>query len=730
MPADRHPIVSVQQGVGCNFQGAGFFMKKRLWIGSVVLGGVILLAQGLLTQGLLAQARAADSPAAAGAQSAIKSKTPDRAAAYYHFALAHMYEEQVANGRSELANKAIEEYRAAIDADPNSAYLTSGLAELYNKIGRIRDAVVEAQDLIKRNPNNLEARRLLGRIYLRSLGDMQAGGGSESVLKLAIEQYEQIIRLQPDSMDDHLLLGRLYRLNNDLQKAESEFKTAVKLQPDSEEAVTTLAYLYNELGDTARAAQVLSSIPNAERSAKLYSALGYTYEQQKQYKNAVEAYRHAIELDRDNLDAIRGLAQNLLNDGQADAALEQYKVIADANPEDAQTYVRIAEIYRKQGKFDLALEHLKKAESMVQDSVEVPYNIAAIYQAQGRFDEAIPIMRDLLKKSEKADGKYSNGEKSNRAVFLERLGTIYRDQGNNTAANETFREIVALGGDENIERGYQQIIDTWREAKEWQKALDTAKEAVQKLPSPQLKMVLALQQVDMGDADKALADVRAMLKGGANSSSNSNSEDREVYITLAQMNARLRRFSDAAQALDKAEQLSSKTDDEEYVWFLRASNFEREKRYAEAEEQFKKVLASDPEHASALNYLGYMLADQNMKLEEALGYIKRAVDLDPANGAYLDSLGWAYFRLGKFELAEDNLLKASQKINTDPTVHDHLGDLYQKTGRLKLAATHWERALTEWNRTIAAEVDPADPARVQKKLDSARMKLAKEEGAK
>jgi tetratricopeptide (TPR) repeat protein len=709
-------------------------MKKRVWIVSVVLGGAFFLTQGLLTQGLLAQARAADSPAAVASSSATKGKTPDRAAAYYHFALAHMYEEQVANGRSELANKAIEEYRAAIDADPNSAYLTSGLAELYNKIGRIRDAVVEAQDLIKRNPNNLEARRLLGRIYLRSLGDMQAGGGSESVLKLAIEQYEQIIRLQPDSMDDHLLLGRLYRLNNDLQKAESEFKTAVKLQPDSEEAVTTLAYLYNELGDTARAAQVLSSVPNAARSAKLYSALGYTYEQQKQYKSAVEAYRHAIELDRDNLDAIRGLAQNLLNDGQADAALEQYKVIADANPEDAQTYVRIAEIYRKQGKFDLALEHLKKAESMVQDSVEVPYNIAAIYQAQGRFDEAIPIMRDLLKKSEKADGKYSNGEKSNRAVFLERLGTIYRDQGNNSAANETFREIVALGGDDNVERGYQQIIDTWREAKEWQKALDTAKEAVQKLPSPQLKMVLALQQVDMGDADKAIADVRAMLKGsansGSNSNSNSNTEDREIYITLAQMNARLRRFSDAAQALDKAEQLSSKTDDEEYVWFLRGSNFEREKRYAEAEEQFKKVLASDPEHASALNYLGYMLADQNTKLEEAFGYIKRAVDLDPANGAYLDSLGWAYFRLGKFELAEDNLLKASQKINTDPTVHDHLGDLYQKTGRLKLAATHWERALTEWNRTIAAEVDPADPARVQKKLDSARMKLAKEEGAK
>src|SRR4051812_29160924 len=344
----------------------------------------------------------------------------DKAAAYYHYTLAHMYEEQVAvYGRSELANKAIEEYRLAIEADPTSEYLTSALAELYAKTGRIRDAVLEAQDILKRDPNNLEAHKLLGRIYLRSLGD-QAGQGSQNVLKLAIDQYEQIIKIEPDNVDDHLLLGRLYRLNNDLQKAENEFKTAVKLQPDSEEAVTTLAYLYNEEGDTARAGEVLSSIPDAARSAKLYSALGYTYEQQKQYKNSIAAYRKAIELDHDNLDAIRGLAQNLMNDGQTDAALEQYKVIADANPEDAQTYLRMSDIYRKSGKFDLALESLKKAGSMVQDSVEVPYNMAAVYQAQGRYDEAIQVLQDLLKKTEKADNSYTQAEKNNRSVFLER----------------------------------------------------------------------------------------------------------------------------------------------------------------------------------------------------------------------------------------------------------------------------------------------------------------------
>src|SRR5437879_5065139 len=641
---------------------------------------LLLLASACVAQ----QAPASSEPKAAESKPASDTKPAqaaprkvDKASAYYHYALAHMYEEQVAMyGRTELANKAIEEYRQAIDADPTSEYLTAGLAELYAKTGRIRDAVMKSQDILKRDPNNLEAHKLLGRIYLRSLGDIQSGNGSQNVLKLAIEQYEQIIKIEPDSMDDHLLLGRLYRLNNDLQKAENEFKTAVKLQPGSEEAVTTLAYLYNELGDTARATQVLSSVPNAERSAKLYSALGYTYEQQKQYKNAVEAYRHAIELDRDNLDAIRGLAQNLLNDGQADAALEQYKVIADANPEDAQTYVRIAEIYRRGGKFDLALENLKKAQSMVPDSIDVPYNLARVYQAQGRYDDAAQILQDLLKKTEKPDNNYTQAEKNNRSVFLELLGSVYRDNNNSQLAIETFRKMLTLG-DENAERGYQQIIDTYREARQWQQATDTAKEAVQKLPNDRgLKMVYASQLADMGQAEAGLQQVKALLKG--------KPEDREVYITLAQMYSRLKRWPDAQESLDKAEQVSSKPEDKQYVYFLRGSMYERQKKYDQAEEMFRKVLSTDPDNATALNYLGYMLADRGVKLEEALNYIKKAVNLDPANGAYLDSLGWAYFRLGKYELAEDNLLKASQHITTDPTVQDHLGDLYQKTGRLKL----------------------------------------------
>ena len=136
-------------------------------------------------------------PASAGPPDAQSSpRRVDKAAAYYHYTLAHMYEEMVtAYGRSDLALKATEEYRLAIEADPSSEFLTSGLAELYVKTGRIADAVKEAQDIIRRDPKNLEAHKLLGRIYLRSLGDMPGGNGSDNILKLAIEQYQEIVKL-------------------------------------------------------------------------------------------------------------------------------------------------------------------------------------------------------------------------------------------------------------------------------------------------------------------------------------------------------------------------------------------------------------------------------------------------------------------------------------------------------------------------------------------------------
>ncbi len=694
---------------------------NRTRISVTFLAVLLACSVGSLAQDKPASTSAPEASAAAAptTPSADKAPAPDKAAAYYHFAMAHIYEEMVSMyGRADYANKAIDEYRLAIENDPTSDYLNAGLAELYARTGRIKDAIQEAQDILKRDGNNLEAHRLLGRIYLRSLGDMQSGTQSQEVLKLAIDQYEQIVKLDPNSVEDHLLLGRLYRLNNDLVKAENEFKTAVKIQPDSEEAVTALSILYNEEGDSSRALDVLNAFPEAARTSKVYAALGYTYEQNKAYKKAIEAYQKSVDLDHDNLDSVRGLAQNLLNDGQTDAALAQFKVIVDADPSDAQTYMRMAEIYRRNGKYDEASEALNKASAIVPESLELKYNIAVIQEAQGKYDDSIATLNQLLQKTDHANGEYDTSEKNNRAIFLERLGTVYREANKPQMSIDTFRRMTELG-DDNAIRGYQEIIETYRDEKQWQMATNAAEEAAKKFPSDRsLQMVAASQRADMGDSTAAIEQVKLMLKGTA--------DDREVYIALAQMYSRVKDWPNAETSINKALALSTKQEDKDYALFVAGSIYERQKKYEQAEEAFHKVIVSDPKNAQALNYLGYMLADRGTRLDEALGYIRRAVALDPQNGAYLDSLGWVYYRLGNYDLAEENLRRASEKIGSDPTVQAHLGDLYQKTGHLKLATSHWQRALEEWNKTIPAEVDTEEMAKVQKDLESAKVRLAKQ----
>ncbi|MHB1022916.1 MAG: tetratricopeptide repeat protein [Acidobacteriaceae bacterium] len=648
--------------------------------------------------------------------------TVDHAASYYHYALAHMYQDMATTyGRPDYATQAVEEYKLALDNDPNSVYLKDGLAELYFKTGHIRDAVLAAQQQIKENPNDLKAHTLLGRIYLRSLGDMQSGTQSGQMLTLAIQEYQKIVELKPDSIENRLLLGQLYALNHDSAHAEEQFKAAQKVDPNSEDAVLNLARLYSDQGDLQRAADVLSAVPEADRTARINFALGVSYDQLKDPKKAIDAYRKALEQEPDNLDAQRGLAQNLFYNGQLNEALQQYLDITAADPQDAQSFLRIGEIERREGKYTEALASVKKAQSLVQNSLEASYTEATIYDSMGRTDDALQIIKKLVTSTTKADGKYNEGEKNNRAIFLDRLANLYREQSKTQEAIDTYKQMIALGG-EYVVRGYQGEVDTYRDAHQWASATAAAEEAAKALPDNRgVKLMLAGQLADTGKADEGIQVAKSLLKG--------TSADRDVNMALAQIYTRLRRYKDASNELDNAEKYAKGQDDKLYIYFLRGTLADRQKNYPAAEAEFHKVLAMDPANAMALNYLGYMWADRGVNLKQALDLLRKAVALDPQNGAYLDSLGWAYFKLGQYSQAEENLRKASEKLSSDPTVHDHLGELYEKTGRLKEATAQWNKSLAEFANSLPADVDPGDVSKVQKKLESAKLKLSKEEHA-
>jgi tetratricopeptide (TPR) repeat protein len=663
----------------------------------------------------------------------------DRSAAYYHFGLAHMYEDMATNyGRPEYATRAIEEYKLALDADPNSKYLNSGLAELYLRTGRVREAVLAAQEILKTEPNNLEAHKLLGRVYLQSLGNVQNGGPSEKVLQLAIGEYTKIVELKSNDIESRLLLGQLYTLAHDTPKAEEQFKAAQHIDPNSEDVVLNLARLYSDSGDMTHSIQVLSAVPEDDRTAKMDYALGMSYDQLKENKKAIEAYGKAFELEPDNLDAERGLAQALLNDNQLGAALKHFETISAADPQDAQTYLRLAEIERRQGHYEQALTTLKKAKAIASDSLEIGFNEALIDDSLGHYDEAVQALQTLVKQTSHPDGQYAEAEKNNRSIFLDRLANIYREQNKTDQAVQTYQLMIAMGGD-YAERGYQGQVEAYRDAKQYEKATQVAQQAAASMPKDKtIQLMLAGQLADTSKAEEGIKLAKAQLKG--------NSGDREVHLALAQMYTRMRRWKDAADEIDAADALSSKpegkvealgasgpipvnADEKIYIYFLRGALDERQKHYDSAEEQFRKILAIDSSNQMTLNYLGYMLADRGVKLDDALSMVQKAVQLDPQNGAYLDSLGWVYFKMGQYALAEANLRKASERIGQDPQVHDHLGELYEKTGRLKMAAGQWEQSLQEYAKTVTADAEPGDVNKVQKKLDSARVKLAKQESA-
>jgi len=692
----------------------------------VLLSGVFAGAQSTTSQPTLAK------PAPSAPAQAVQPKAApesaaqpaDRAQAYYHMALAGTYEaEAMETGRPELASRAIEEYKLALNADPNSAQINNALAELYFRTGRAHDAESTEQGLLKTSPDNIEAHRLLGKIYLRQLSEGQSvlSSPAGSPLELAIAEFEKIVALQPKSVEDRMVLGQLYTVKHLAPKAEEQFKTAQGIEPDSEEVVLNLARLYAETGDMDRAMKVIEAVRIADRTPKMEAALGAAYMQAKRTKDAIAAYQRAADMEPGDVRTLSALAQALLDDNQFDEALKQFKEVADADPEDSSALVHIAEIQRRQGKYEDALTTIRKARKKEPDNLEAGYNEGLLLDVLGRYDEAAKVYEGMVDMTSHANGAYTTEEKSNRAIFLERLAAVYHEQNKTDQAIAAYQKLIDLGGDSAV-RGFQGQVDTYRDAKLFDKAVEAARKAADSDPkNHDLKLMLAGELLDVGKTDEAVALSKSLL--------DNSDKDRTIWLALGQMNVRVRRWKDAEDAFAKAEALTTKKEDRVYLLFLKGELAERQKHFEPAEQFFRQVLELEPNNAMTLNYLGYMLADKGARLPEALKLIRKAVEQEPMNGAFLDSLGWAYFKLGQYELAEDNLRQAVERDRTDPTVHDHLGDLYEKTGRIRLAAAQWELSLAEYAKSASVDVEPADVAKVQKKLDNAKVKLAKQESA-
>ena len=368
-----------------------------------------------------------------------------------------------------------------------------------------------------------------------------------------------------------------------------------------------------------------------------------------------------------------------------------------------------------EGHYEEALATLKKAEAVTTDSPELNFSLALTYDALGRYDDAAKTVRQLLAATDHPDGKFNAGEIGNRTLFLELQATVQREQGKVDDALATYKEMGTLG--DNGPRAFAEQVETLREAHRWAAATEVAANGAKAFPgSHPMQLTYASQLADSGKVDDALRLADKQLTG--------TPDDRDVYFTMVEIDQRAKRWKDAASLLDKADTLASKPEDKVFVLYYRGRVANQEKLFDASEAYFRKALELDPNNAPVENELGYALAERGKNLPEALSLLQKAVKADPQNGAYLDSLGWAYYKLGQYAMAQENLRKAVARSLTDPTVLDHLGEAYEKAGKLKLAITEWQRSLAEYATSLPADADPADVAKVEHKLEGARMKLA------
>jgi tetratricopeptide (TPR) repeat protein len=659
----------------------------------------------------------------AGQDPAPQEKSSPRADAYYNFTLGHLYELQFEQtSQHEYATRAIEAYKKAYALDPQSPIIGERLAEMYWKAQRIHDAVVEATEILKRDPNDLPTHHLLARIYLRSLGDINNTGSAaqmETVGK-ALAEYREVHRLDPTDQEASLWLARLYRLHNEPEKAEQVLRTLLNEDPDSDQTLELLTQLLLDENKAGEAISLLEGMNARSPSGTLYDLLGDAYTQTHDFAKAESAYRRAADLEPSEAGHLRGLGNALLAEEKYTDALVVFQKLSDLMPDDSDTYVSIARIYRELHQYDKAEENLVKARQYSPGSLDVMFNEAMIYESQGRYEDAIRVLSDAVT-GVKAQPPAMPSRRRSLAILYQQLGMLYRDTQNYQAAIYTFQELSHLG-DEEDRRARILIMDTYRQAKDLPKALQAGRDAMAKYPDDgSIRASQALLLGENQQADEGVKLLQPDLKNKA--------DDRETYVNIAQVYERSHRYKEAEEAARKAESLATDPHENEITWLLLGAIYEKQLMLDKAEEQFKKILGVNPKNAEVLNYYGYMLADRGIRLDEAQIMIERALEQQPYNGAFLDSLGWVYYKQNKIDDALAALRKASGREAHDPTIRLHLGDAYAKQGRMDLAAAEWEKSLNEWHRALPGDVENDKIAEVEKKLGQAKHHVAQKSPA-
>lgn len=631
---------------------------------------------------------------ATGASQATAPGTADaRARAYYDFLLARHLE---SDGDVDQAVAALD--RAAA-ADPSSAEVRAELAALYARQNRAEDAVKAAEAALALDADNAEAHWVIGTVHAALLqGGQEAGGRDEGAhLASAIEHLEKARPARAYDLGLVLTLGRLYLSKPDYPKAAETLSALVQREPGITEAGFLLAQALEGADRRAEAIAALErTVAMEPRFFRAWMLMADLLEKDRRYKEAAAAYEQASLQSPRSGELRMRQASALLASGASRAARDVLEDVVKASPTDVVALSLLSEAQRQSRDLEAAEATARRVVALEPKGIRGPYAVALALEQRRDFAGVARALEPVL------DPQGDAAASGNRLYLgaLVRLGYAYQELSRFDDAVATFERARTLAPEDGLADLY--LAQAQIAAGRHDAAIEIARAGAKRSPEDTRFTRLEAQALrESGRFDEAVTVLRERMARGP---------DVALSLSLATVLGEAKRWDDAQVVLEEAERAFASELD---VPFQRGALLEQQKKYRDAEQVFRSVLARDPAHAPTLNYLGYMLAERGERLDEAIGLIEAALKEDPANPSYLDSLGWAWFRKGDAAKARTYLEPAAEQLPRNSVVQDHWGDVL-------LALKNREGAIAAWERALAGDGDQVDLAAIKRKIEDAR----------
>ncbi len=502
----------------------------------------------------------------------------------------------------------------------------------------------------------------------------------------------------------HYSIAILHALNENMEEAIREMEEAIGHDPTSPYLAKELASFYTEKGDAAKAMvicqKILQEHPDDIETRLL---LGGLYLNQKDYQGATAEYRRVIVLDPKKTAAHFYLGSSLAETKKLDEAVVAFQELLKIDPEHFMGNYYLARILAEMKRYDEAETGFKKTLSVRPQIESVMIELAVLYERQKKIPQALEVYRNFInlfptrlqariklgelylqeQRYAEAEGTFEQVlalDAKNREARIT-LGLIYLERGQHEKAIEKFSALI-----QEYPTEYRLVYllgTTYEETKADAKALETLRKipaAEEQFSSAQIRvgMILKKQQRTAEAVDSLLQAIRK--KGDAPG----------LYAFLASIYEDEKKYSAAEELIQEGLRINTGSVD---LHFSLGVLFEKTDRFEQSIEAMKTVLKMEPDHAEALNFIGYMYADRGIHLEEAERMIRKALQMKPGNGYMIDSLGWVCFRTNRLEEAVRYLKEAVEALPEDAAILEHLGDVYVRTGQSGEASTAYDKAI-------------------------------------